>query len=38
MVDAGVVVKLDDPVWMNRAGEEYSEEETFGCKVIHKII
>ena len=38
MVDAGVAVKLDDPVWMNRAGKECSEEEAFGCKVTHKII
>jgi len=38
MMDAGLAVELDEPVWMNRKGEICPEEEAFGCKVHHKII
>ena len=38
LVDAKLAVKLDNPVWMNRSGEECDESEAFGCKVHHKII
>jgi len=38
MVDAGVAVKLDSPVWMNRSGEVCEEEEAYGCKVFHRLV
>ena len=38
MVDAGVAVKLDTPVWMNRSGEVCHEEEAYGCKVFHRLV
>ena len=38
MMEAGVAIKLEEPVWMNREGQECSEEEAFGCKVTHKLI
>ena len=38
MVDAGVAIKLDKPVWMDRLGNLCSEEEAFGCKVFYKIV
>ena len=37
-MDAGLVVKLDHPIWMNRRGGECDESGSFGCKVHHKII
>ena len=38
MVDAGVAIKLDAPVWMNKEGEIVkNEEDAFGCKVSHQI-
>ena len=38
MVDAGLAVELDEPVWMNRDGNICPEHEAFGCKVHHKVI
>ncbi len=38
MVDAGVAVKLDTPVWMNRGDEICEEEEAYGCKVFHRLV
>ena len=38
LVDAGLAVKLDHTIWMNRSGKECDESEAFGCKVHHKII
>ena len=39
MVETGVAVELDSPVWMDRAGNEVEDEaDTYGCKVTHKVI
>ena len=38
MVDAGLAVKLREPVWMDRNGNVCSEEDAFGCKVHHKLL
>ena len=38
MVDAGVAIKLDKPVWMDRLGNICSEEEAIGCKVFYKLV
>ena len=39
MVAAGVAVKLDTPVWMNRSGEICEEEEeAYGCKVFYRLV
>ena len=38
MVDANVAIKLDKPVWMDRLGNLFSEEEAFGCKVFYKLM
>ena len=39
MVEAGVAVELDSPVWMDRAGNEVEDEaDAYGCKVTHKVI
>ena len=37
MEDAGVAERLENPVWMNKSGEEVNEDDAFGCKVTHKI-
>ena len=28
----------DKAIWMDRAGNEFSEDEAYGCKAIYKII
>ena len=38
MMDAGVVERLDEPVWMDHDGNICSEETAFGCKVLHKVV
>ena len=38
MVEAGIAVKLDVPVWMDRNGNVCSEEDAFGCKIHHKLL
>ena len=38
LVGAGLAVKLDEPVWMDRDDNTCTEEEAFGCKVYHKIL
>ena len=38
MVNAGVAVELDTPVWMDRAGNECDEANSYGCMVTHKLI
>ena len=38
MVDAGLAIKLDESVWMNRNGNVCSKENAFGCKVHHKLL
>ena len=38
MVDAGVAAELDEPVWMDRDGNECSESNAYGCKVTHKLV
>ena len=39
MVETGVAVELDSPVWMDRAGNEVEDEaDAYGCKVTHKVI
>ena len=38
MVDAGVAVKLDTPVWMKRNGEISEKEAAYGCKVFHRLM
>ena len=37
MVYANVAELLPEPVWMNKEGDVIKEEESFGCKVTHKI-
>lgn len=37
MVIAGVAQKLEQPIWMNKDGEECSESESFGCQVNYKL-
>ena len=38
MVDAGLAIKLDEPVWMDRSGYVCSEEDAFGCKVHYQLL
>ena len=38
MVDAGLAIELNEPVWMDRNGNVCSEEDAFGCKVHHKLL
>ena len=38
MVNAGVAVELDQPVWMDKDGNEVTESDAFGRKCTHKII
>ncbi len=38
LVVAGLVVKLDESVWMDRDGNTCIGEAAFGCKVHHKIV
>ena len=38
MVEVGVVVKLDVPVWMDQYGRICNEKNAFGCKVFHKLV
>ena len=38
MVDAGIAIELEQPVWMDQEGNEYDKESVHGCKVTHKII
>ena len=38
MVEAGIAVKLDVPVWMNRYSRICNEKDAFGCKVFHKLV
>ena len=37
MIDCGVAVRLDEPVWMDRQGNICEEDEAFGCKVFHQL-
>ena len=37
MVDAGVAVELDEPIWMDRSGNECDEADAYGCKVTHRV-
>ncbi len=38
MVDAGLAIKLDETVWVDRSGNVCSEEDAFGCKVHHQLL
>ena len=38
MVDAGVAVEFDDPVWMDSKGNEVEERYAFGQSCTHKLI
>ena len=38
IVDTDVAEKYDEPKWLNMNGEECSEAEALGCKVIHKLL
>ena len=37
MVQTGVAIKLDGPVWVDRLGNLSSEDDAFGCKVLYKL-
>ena len=37
VVDTGLAIKLDEPVWMDRSGSVCSEENAFGCQVHHHL-
>ena len=37
MVHAGIAKKLEVPIWMDRYGNECSQDETLGYKVTHHI-
>ena len=37
MVHAGIAKKLEVPIWMDRYGNECSQDEALGCKVTHHI-
>ena len=38
MVETGVAEQLYEPEWMNRDGEIVEEQESFGCKILHRLI
>ncbi len=38
MVTSGVAEKLTDPIWMDKEGNDYDEEESFGCRVRYKLL
>ena len=38
MVNAGLAIELDSPVWMDRSGNTVDETKAFGCKVTHDIL
>ena len=38
MVGADVAMKLEAPVWMYRNGQICAEEDTYGCKVFHRLV
>ena len=37
MEDSGVATKLNEPVWMDKSGEEVDEDDFFDCKVTRMI-
>ena len=37
IIDEGVAVKLESPIWQNRYGNIHREEDSFGCKVTHDL-
>jgi hypothetical protein len=37
MEEAGVAVKLEAPVWRDKAGHDCTEEDAFGCNVTHDL-
>lgn len=37
MVEAGVAQRLPAPIWMDRHGNECSQNDAFGCMVTHKL-
>ena len=38
MVEAGIDVEREVPIWMDSKGNICEEHEAFGCKVTHDII
>ena len=38
MVEAGVAVKLDEPMWVDKEGVETTKDNSFGRKVTHQLI
>ena len=38
LVDAGLAVPLEDPIWMDKDGNSCEPNEAFGCKVTHRIL
>ena len=38
MIECGVAIKLDTPVWMDRQGNICEEGAAFGCKVFHQLV
>jgi len=37
MIDVGVAVKLESPIWQDCYGNICTEEDSFGCKVKHDL-
>ena len=37
MIDVGVAVKLESPIWQDHYGSICTKEDSFGCKVTHDL-
>ena len=38
LVEAGLAVPFEEPLWMDKLGNPCNPDEAFGCKVTHQIL